>query len=97
MRVIDLDNVVVLALGEALTFFGVLLTVLSFHALESAKSFRREALAHKLACIDFKASGDRAYNDAKAILRDWERKSGQIAPGLIREEPPEDPPPALPH
>ena len=94
---VDVQNVVVLALGEALAFLGVLLTFMSIHALESAKSFRREALAHKLACIDYKASGDRAYNDAKAILRDWERRSGQIAPGLIREEPPDDAPPAAPH
>jgi hypothetical protein len=85
---VDVQNVIVLALGEGLAFLGVILTMLSVRMVEDAKRFRREALELKKACIDYKASGERAYNDARALLREWERRSGQIAPGLVREEPP---------
>lgn len=92
MRVIDLDNVLVLAFGEALAFIGLILVGLAVSILEHAKSYRREARAFREASAEYKASGERAYADARQILREWERRSGLIVPGLLREDPPEEKP-----
>lgn len=86
---IDLHNVLVLAAGELLAMLGLILTGMSIAAIEEAKSIRQEARELQKATKEFKASGDRAYEDAKSILRDWERRSGQIIVGLVREEPPD--------
>jgi hypothetical protein len=88
---IDLDNVLVLAFGEALAFLGLILTGMSVRMVEDAKSLRREARELQKACDDFRKSGERAYDEAKQVLREWERRSGHIAIG-IRQEPPDSKP-----